>query len=299
MMMRALLAVFLIAFSVPAAAQNILFPNQQEEEEEANIRYVYEDKTVDLDADIDTLPPTLYEAQNIEKKNQAIVDSGMSLDIRKDALIEAAVSYGARAGLAARTFYIRQETEGRSRYLDQVFDFSQLLIPAPSGLLIEPPIVSESINAMLIEGDGQQAAVSDRIYNIINNARIISAPRNWRTYLEREWGGVVPPPDILLPESDEERAVWIEHVAIGWEQGTRQANDIFEADLALLTADFEGMIRYRKLLAQNMISPPFALQVDRGITGNGAEMRIGDRAVQITGVPELMTGFDSWQPANR
>jgi len=223
----------------------------------------------------------------------------MPLNIRLDALKEAAVSYGARAGLASRTFEIRQEIDRRARYLDKIYDFSRLLVPAPSGFLIEPPIVSEAVNATLVDLDGQQAAVSDRIYNIINNARIVSAPRNWRRYIEREWGDVEAPPDILRPENDEERKIWVEYVRKGWEQGLQQADEIFQEDLNLLNADFQGMIRYRVLLSQGMISPPYALQVDRGVTGDGEEMRIGDRAVQITGVPELMTGFDAWQPASR
>ena len=245
------------------------------------------------------LPPTLQEIQNAERKNEAIEESGMPINIRLDALKEAAVSYGARAGLVARTYEIRLETDKRARYLDKVYNFTQLLVAAPSGLLIEPPIVSEAANAMLIDMDGQQAAVSDRIYNIINNARIVSAPRNWRSYLEREWGDVEPPPDILLPENDEERETWVKYVTLGWEQGSKQANEVFEEDLNLLNADFQGMIRYRMLLSQGMISSPYALQVDRGVTGGGDEMRIGDRAVQITGVPELMTGFEEWQPASR
>ena len=127
----------------------------------------------------------------------------------------------------------------------------------------------------------------------------MSAPRTWRQYLEREWGDVVPPPDILTPQNDEERQEWEVWVKMGWEQGFQQANDIFRADLAKLESDFQGMIRYRMLLAQGMISPPYALQVDRGITGGGDEMRVGDRAVQITGIPELMTGADTWKPASR
>ncbi|MGB0720062.1 MAG: type IV secretory system conjugative DNA transfer family protein, partial [Bdellovibrionales bacterium] len=98
---------------------------------------------------------------------------------------------------------------------------------------------------------------------------------------------------------DEERAIWIEKTARGWDEGIRQANEIFEEDLNLMTADFEGMVRYRMLLSQGMISPPYALQIDRGISGDGEEMRIGDRAVQITGVPQLMTGFEEWRPASR
>ncbi len=244
-------------------------------------------------------PPTIEEIENIARTNEAIGDSGMPLDIRLDAIKEAAVSFGARSGLASRTYEIRQEVDKRAPYLDKVYNFQRLLIPAPSGFLIEPPIVSEAINATLVDMDGQQAAVSDRIYNIINNARIVSAPRNWRNYVERDWGEVESPPDILLPASDEEREIWIEYVRKGWEQGALQASEIFQEDLNLLNADFQGMIRYRVLLSQGMISPPYALQVDRGITGDGEEMRVGDRAVQITGVPELMTGFDEWQPASR
>ncbi len=245
-------------------------------------------------------PDPLEHFLYLPKENTVIDGSpGIPLDIRKDAIKEAAISYGARGGLAWRTFEIRQELGLRARYMDKVFDFMQLLIPAPSGLLIEPPVISESINAMLVDGDGQQAAISDRVYHITNNAKIVSSPRTWRTYLERQWGEVNPPPDILRPENKEERELWVRLVEKGWEEGIKQADEIFQEDLNVLTSTFQGMVRYRLLLAQGMVSPPYALQVDRGVTGNGSEMRVGDRAVQITGVPELITGFDQWQPASR
>tara|TARA_B100000282_G_scaffold121166_1_gene86367 strand:+ start:1167 stop:2027 length:861 start_codon:yes stop_codon:yes gene_type:complete len=247
------------------------------------------------------VPQPLKELQYLEREGNPVqAMAAMPLDIRRDAIIEAATSYGARGGLTWQTYLIRKELDVRARYLDKVFDFSQLLVAAPSGLLIEPPIVSESDNAMIIEIGAQEAAVSDRVYHIIQNARIVSSPRNWREYLERDWGGEVePPPDILRPEDEEERELWIKHVTLGWEQGLQQANEIFADDLALLTADFQGMVRYRLLLTQGMISPPRALQVDRGVTGGGSEMRVGDRAIQLTGIPELITGADSWKPANR
>jgi defect-in-organelle-trafficking protein DotC len=244
-------------------------------------------------------PMSLEELQNIQKENTAIKNDGLPMDIRRDAVREAALSYGARGGLAWRTYAIQKELMGRAAYMDKVYDFRQLLIAAPSGLLIEPPIINEQLNAMLVEADGQHAAVSDRVYNIINNARITSTARTWRTYLERDWGAVEPPPDILRPQNEEERALWIELTQKGWDEGVTQADEIFQDDLNRLMADFNGMIRYRVLLAQGMVSPPYALQVDRGVTGGGDEMRIGDRAVQITGVPELLTGSDQWQPANR
>ena len=163
----------------------------------------------------------------------------------------------------------------------------------------EPPVVSEAINAMVIDGGGLDAALADRVYHITENARIVSAPKMWRNYLERSWGGVTPPPDILRPNDEQERKKWKIWVHDGWEQGVQQADAIFQSDLAQLTSDFQGMIRYRMLLAQGMISPPYTAQVDRGITGGGSEMRIGDRAVEITGLPELQAGAEKWKPANR
>ena len=246
------------------------------------------------------VPPSLEELKMLQRERAPVADDNkLPFDIREDAIREAAISYGARGGLAKRTFEIRKELQTRARYMDKFFDFRQLLIPAPSGFLIEPPIISESINAMLIDNGGQQAAVSDRIYNIITNAKITSSARTWRTYLEREWEAVEPPPDILRPENAEERALWEELVEKGWASGYEQANEIFANDLNTLTSDFMGMVRYRSLLSQGMISAPYALQVDRGVTGDGTEMRVGDRAVEITGVPTLITEADEWHPANR
>jgi len=245
-------------------------------------------------------PPAVYELEMVPKLNTIIeTDSAMPMDIRLEATREAALSYGARGGLAYRTWEIRHEMEERSGYLDKVFDFRQLLIPAPSGLLIEPPIISESVNAMIIDGTGREAAVADRVYNISRNAHIVSTARSWRNYLEREWGEVTPPPDILRPNDEIEREQWIAWINEGWEKGVDQANEIFEQDLNQLTAHYQGMVRYRMLLAQGMVSPPYALQVDRGITGGGSRMRVGDRAVEITGMPELMPETDTWLPASR
>jgi defect-in-organelle-trafficking protein DotC len=233
----------------------------------------------------------------VDEDDDPIKEGG--LDIREDAMKEAALSYGARGGLAWRTYQIRQELEGSARYMDKVFNFRQLLISAPSGFLIEPPIITEAENNMIVEGGGLQAAVTDRMFNINTNVKIVTAPKTWRQYLEREWGEVEPPPNILRPTNREERAIWIKQVERGWKEGVQQADEIFESDLNLLVAHFRGMVRYRILLAQEMVTPTLAVQTDRGITGGGNQMRIGDRAVQIVDIPQLVPESEEWQPANR
>ncbi len=256
-------------------------------------------KTVDAEA-TSSIPRDLSTLQEIPGYNPSKGEKdSMPIDIRKDALREAALSFGARGGLAARSYDINRETAARATYLDKVFDFRQLLITGPSGFMIEPPIISESLKALLIEGDGQKAAVADAIYRINENVKIVSAPRNWRQYLERSWGPVEDPPEILRPKDDKERALWRENVEKGWAEGLAQADEVFEQDLHRLNADFEGMVRYRQLLAQGMVSQPFAQQIDRGVTGEDATMRVGDRAVVITGVPQLVTESERWRPANR
>lgn len=250
-------------------------------------------------------PPDLVTLQQLEYSEETALFSGDDglefdrLEIRLDALREAALSLGARAGLASRTYEIRQTLEARQRYMDKVFDFRQLLIKAPSGLLIEPPIVGETFDNLNIESDGQLAAVSDRILNINRKAKIVSAPRNWRSYLERDWGKIQMPPPILYPKNEEERMEWIKLTSKGWKEGREQADAIFQSDLNRLVSDFNGMVRYRILLSQGVISSPYALEIDRGVTGGGNEMRVGDRAVQITGPSQLNPDAFEWKPADR
>jgi len=219
--------------------------------------------------------------------------------IRLRAVEEAALSFGARGGLARRTWEIRQQLGRHQNDLDRTYNFRYLLVAAPSGLLIEPPIVNESETNVIVSSDGQEAAVADTMLKISREARIVTAARDWRTYLERDWGKVEEPADVLLPKNDLEQAVWAKGVATGWEQGYQQADEIFQSDIDRLVRDYTGMVRYRYLLAHNMISAPFALQQDRGVTGGGSELRIGDRALAITGQSQLQARPEQWQPVPR
>ncbi len=259
-------------------------------------------------ATTDTVPLNMRELRattpQIDKEESfgidGAVNEGISLDIRKEAQEEAAMSYGARGGLSFRSYEIKESLDGYGFALSRVFDFRRLLIRAPSGLLIEPPIISEAQNTLVIQQGGIEAAVSDRTYNIIKEAKIVTAPRDWHQYLQPALSfDIQLPPKILWPVNLEEKNAWDEAFEKGWNAGIIQADQTFESNLELLNADFNGMIRYRTLLAQNMVSEPYALYEDRGITGGGDEMRVGDRAVRITGPSQFRTGFEEWQPADR
>lgn len=258
--------------------------------------------------DIET-PPDLVDLQHIREANgygkggdlfEEVLGKKMSLDLRAEAQKEAALSYGARGGLAKRSYQITERFRDYEPTFDRVYNFRSLLIRAPSGLLIEPPIVSEALDALAISEGGSEAAVSDQILRINKQAKIVTAPRDWRMYLNFTYPTkIAPPPKVLWPKNEMEQARWNQWVKEGWEAGYQQGEDVFESNLQRLTADFEGMVRYRMLLAEGKISQPYALQEDRGVTGGRNEMRVGDRALRITGPSQFLTGSDLWKPADR
>lgn len=253
------------------------------------------------DSGVSPPPPVLTDLQNqaASSDDDEVKPNTVGLQIRADAQREAALSYGARGGLAFRTFEIQRRLAEYDTSLSKTYNFTRLLVAAPSGLLIEPPVVSEAQQAVLVNSGGQAAAVADRVYRINRVARIVTAARDWHLYMERDWGRVDPPAAILLPKTDEEKIAWAAYVKQGWEAGLKQAEETFESDNDRLTNDYTGMVRYRELLAQGMISPPYALADDRGVTGGGSEMRVGDRGVTITGQSSLIPKSNTWTPANR
>ena len=229
-----------------------------------------------------------------------LITGEMALDMRKDAQREAAMSYGARGGLAKRSFEIMEELDDYQSTLDGVFNFRALLMKAPSGLLIEPPIVREAVDALEITENGNEAAVADQVLKINKQARIVTAPREWRQYIVINYETEIkPPPRILWPKDVKEQRDWDDWVKKGWEAGILQAEDTFDSNLARLLADYNGMVRYRVLLAEGKMSQPYAMHEDRGVTGGRNEMRVGDRALRLTGPSQFLTGSDIWKPADR
>ena len=57
------------------------------------------------------------------------------------------------------------------------------------------------------------------------------------------------------------------------------------------------MILYRKLLAMNMVSPPYVSHLDLGVTGDGNELHIDDQVLRITALPALNIRSDEWRAA--
>ena len=63
-----------------------------------------------------------------------------------------------------------------------------------------------------------------------------------------------------------------------------------------LKRDYTGMVLYRTLLAQNMISSPAVSKADLGVTGDANSLRINDQIMRITADSTLNPDSKLWQP---
>jgi len=226
---------------------------------------------------------------SMAKKNAAVEEN----HFRKELLRETALSVGARSGLAWRAEQLNTAVEQRASYLDVIFNFRALVLDDN----VIPPVLVESRYAVNLDTP-HELRIADRTYKIVKQSRFVTAPPVWQDYLVMNQKKPEMPDASLLPKKGdrEEQAIWERYAAIGWMRGIDQANMIFAENLNRIRRDYQGMLRYRVLLAQNMISAPQVASRDLGITGGGDEMSINDRTLVIKALPALKADTEQWQP---
>lgn len=209
--------------------------------------------------------------------------------MRYNALRDTALSVGARAGLAYRAAAINQILSRYERSLERVFNFNSLMLDHS----VLPPVLIEGRNT-LEQNSPDVLRLADRSYTIYSQARFVTAPPTWRDYLWLQYSKPDLPDRSLLPRDAPESKIWDRYVQQGWRAGADQANTIFAENIGRLKRDLEGMVRYRILLAQHMVSPPFVAKMDLGVTGGGDAMAVNDRMLQITALPQLQSNSATW-----
>lgn len=219
-------------------------------------------------------------------------NSGGTSKIREMALKETALSVGAQSALAVRAKTIDDQLVKQSKYLDAIYDFNALVLEHN----VLPPVLLEGRNTLNL-ADTQTIRISDRVYKVTKQAHFVTTPPNWRQYLWMDYKKPDPPHITLLPKDKDERAIWVHYVTKGWQNGVEQANTILEENISRIKEDFTGMILYRKLLAMNMVTPPYVSHTDLGITGDENEIHIDDKVLRITALPALNMNSSEWKAA--
>ena len=224
--------------------------------------------------------------KTIPKANKAFSINSL----RAQALRDTALSIGARGGLSWRTKKIHTILSNYEKNLDRIFNFYVLLVEES----VLPPVLIEARNALTINGT-DLIRIADRNYKIIHQAKFVTSPPNWREYLWKIFEQPEMPDKSLLPKNKVEQDIWNKYIDQGWTEGVKQADLIFKENLNILTRDFNGMILYRKLLARQMVTPPFVSSIELGITGDRNNLTVNDRILKITAFPSLQTDGSQWK----
>lgn len=211
---------------------------------------------------------------------------------RQMAIKETALSLGAQAGLAWRAKIIDEQLSKQSRTLDAIYDFNSLVLENN----ILPPVLLEGRNTLNL-ADAQSIRIADRTYKVSKQSHFVTSPPTWHQYLWLDYIKPEYPNYTLLPKTKLEKKIWCMYTEKGWRNGIEQANIILEDNIARIKQDFGGMILYRKLLAMNMVSPPYVSHTDLGVTGDASEIRIDDKVLRITALPALNTNSNEWRAA--
>lgn len=211
--------------------------------------------------------------------------------IRLQAIEEASTTLGARGALAWRSLQINRTLQSEADYLDQVFNFNQILINGD----VLPPVLTQANNNLTID-DKDALRSSSKIYKIVSPAQFVTTPPTWRDYLWMNYKKPQIPDHTLLPTTQAEATVWNAYLKIGWKEGIQQANEIFAVNLNRLKRDYTGMVLYKQLLDQHMVSAPFIAHANLGVTGDSQEIRINDNVSRITANSELQTNPNKWTP---
>lgn len=213
-----------------------------------------------------------------------------SIDIRRQALVELGSSIGASSGLVFRSEQIKKEVNQNGDRLDALFDFTKMAID--NGVL--PPVLTEGLSNYAQESS-DVVRIADKIYKIEAPAKFVSSYPTWRSYLIFSFPQPEDPPAAFLPKDATERGIWDEAVKFGWSKGVSQANNIFETSFNRLTRDYLGMIKYKVLLAEGLITPTIIAKQNMGVTGGGLEMSINDQVFRIADHSALNPNKNDWK----
>lgn len=230
-------------------------------------------------------------ADNVSKKVQS-QETGVSI-IRQEALKSAALAMGIQAGFAKQSQKINDQLLVNANYYDKIFDFGKLEIE--DGLL--PPVISEGVDSYNQPNENEVRA-SDKLYRIEFPAKIVNVPPNWREYLLIPFANADQPDKSILPTNKAEKNIWDDYVTRGWEEGVQQSIEVFDANRGRLKRDFEGMIRYKKLYEQGLVTKPEIARSELGVTGGGNEMAVGDRIIRMTEKAQLNPNSKKWMNKN-
>ncbi|MCC1496714.1 type IV secretory system conjugative DNA transfer family protein [Alcanivorax sp. 1008] len=221
-------------------------------------------------------------------------EEGEEDSLRLQALRVSAMEYGSDAGFYWQAHQFDRYLRHHEKSLDEIFDFTALMVKDDGGRLLQPAVISESVRVAKISDNGQAIRTVAHHYRVLQPARFALQPPTWRDYLPV----YAQPPQsrLMVKPKPKEVSLWREFVLEGFRAGVTQADLTIRSNMAMLARDRAGMVRYHILLQQGLVAPPEIDSRYQGVTGGGREMAVEDRVLTIRAPAALNSNSGDWEP---
>ena len=240
------------------------------------------------------------EIRNINEGTYQELIEGQKQDLRLKALEDVATRIGAQKGLYDSYKLFKEHLEKNEDLYDQIFDFRRLMTLARSDqaeAYLLPAVVSEVNDEVSLENQGKSLTLAGKIYEILEEERLVTAPPTWWDYLYVEPNmPTIFPPAQLLPQNDSERELWRRWVDEGYQAGLNHADFELNKRVDRLKRDYTGMQRYIRLLEVNMIDEPVVTSRDIMVKGDVNRTTLRETHYKITSATTLNQDVENWKP---
>ena len=234
-------------------------------------------------------PPAATSLDDLSNSDSGFYDGareqGEEGGIRQRTLAEGARGVGIRGGYADEARRINDALERQfAGRLDRRFAFGTLML---RGGTVAPPVVTIMTSVEETSGD-TFLYTSVGAYEIVKDARVAIKTPTWREYLTLPVTEPTPP-EGLSPKTSDEKDLWRASVKEGWQRGIQEAREEFIASLDRLIRDYDGMVRYRDLQSQGILSAPTVTNRRTGYraTADGRRAFVDETAIRITVMPKF------------
>lgn len=230
------------------------------------------------------------------KPSESSAASSVGL-VRRSILTEAAMRLGTQAGLADRAKIIVAEIKRREVQLDARYRFQALIMDAA----LLPPVIVETRDAVAL--DTAVMRVAKATFRIVEPPRFVDVAPTWRDWLYLGLVGLDAPVAVepeAAPKTPGERELWEKDLRAAYLEGERQAQRIFEVNLATLNRAYDGMRTYYDLYARKMVSAPVLVAAtDVATMDDPSTMVVGSTIFRVTVNPRFVDDAREWVPLGK
>lgn len=199
-----------------------------------------------------------------------------NLSARAKMVSETAHTLGFQEGVRYEYGKLYDAVEARSPEIDKIFDFQRLLIDGK----VLPPVIRWSGPTMELHSD-TDATEMEAQYRIEAPARLVMSPPSYRDYLQMDTE-VLEPANEILPDNSEEKALWKEEALKGWNEGVEHARTVMDMNFDRLVSDYRGILRFKMLADQGLVSVPILAKGDLGIQVGDNILNVDQKVFRIT-----------------